>query len=234
MARVHIIVAGVDGCRSGWVCFTVDSRSQEGKVDFPADFATLINCVPKPNIIAIDVPIGLWEKGDRCCDKAARVLLGKPRRCSVFPPPPRSALEADTYQEASGLSRKANGKRLSKQSFGILPKIRQVDELMTPELQKRVFEVHPEVSFWALNDKRAMRDKKSSQEGKEERLKVLLPCYPCLRRLLADLAREQARDDDLLDAAVAAWTAERIAKGQACRLSSAEVDSKKLRMEIVY
>jgi predicted RNase H-like nuclease len=33
--------------------------------------------------------------------------------------------------------------------FGIFPKILEVNWTMTPVQQGRMFEVHPEVSFWA-------------------------------------------------------------------------------------
>ncbi len=44
-------------------------------------------------------------------------------------------------------------KKISKQIFHLFPKMREIDALMTPELQVRVFEVHPELAFWAMNGK---------------------------------------------------------------------------------
>lgn len=198
-------------------------------------FIDLIRQEPKPKIIAIDIPIGLWEKGDRTCDKEARALLGWPRRCSVFPPPPRSALKAEDYNEARELSIKAtSGKSLSKQSFAIAEKIRQVDEWISPRRQQRVLEVHPEVSFWALNKGNSLKNNKKSGDGMEERLRLLRPLFVDLDGLLAVIDRHNAAVDDLLDAAVAVWTARRVAAGEECRLRSEERDCKGLRMEITY
>ncbi len=227
------VVAGVDGCRAGWVCFNVNLKSKKTSVQTFSTFAAVLSQAPRAKVIAVDMPIGLVEKGSRACDKAARKLLGQPRGSSVFPVPVRAALRAKTYEEACRLSRRAHGKALSRQSDAIRPKIGEIDELITPERQQLIFEVHPEVSFWALNDGKAMKHKKSSKKGREERLNLLLRYYPDLVGLLAELDRKKAAPDDLLDAAVAAWTAERIVKGSACSVLE-EFDERGLRMEIVY
>jgi predicted RNase H-like nuclease len=44
---------------------------------------------------------------------------------------------------------------------------------MTPELQQRVVEVHPEVSFWAMAGKQPMQHKKRRQAGYDERAALL-------------------------------------------------------------
>ena len=104
---------------------------------------------------------------------------------------------------------------------------------MTPDLQKTVVEVHPEVSFWALSDKQSMKHKKISKAGKQERFQSLS------RVFVDDLASvsipKGAALDDLLDACAAAWTAGRVAYGTAKRLPpDPPRDSRGLRMEIVY
>ncbi len=229
-----VLVAGVDGCRGGWLCLLFDTSARKMQIRYPVTFLEVIRQKPMPKIIAIDIPIGLWEKGDRPCDKAARSLLGWPRRASVFPPPPRSALRAESYNEARELSIKASGKSLSKQSFAIAEKIRQVDEWISPRRQQQVHEVHPEISFWALNRGNSLRNNKKSGDGMEERPRLLRPLFGDLDGLLAVIDRHNAAVDDLLDAAAAVWTARRIAVNQESRLTSHERDCKGLRMEIVY
>jgi predicted RNase H-like nuclease len=123
-----MLVAGVDGCHGGWLCLLLDTSNGKTEIRYLREFAAFLRQEPKPKVIAIDIPIGLWEKGDRPCDKKARALLGWPRRCSVFPPPPRSALRAKSYGEAKRLSRRASGKSLTRQCYGILKKIREVDD----------------------------------------------------------------------------------------------------------
>lgn len=126
---------------------------------------------------------------------------------------------------------------MSIQTFSILDKIHEVDQLISPKRQAWIHEVHPEVSFWAMRGKRSLK-KKKSQEGKKERLKLLLGCYPRMERHLVKLDKRKAAEDDLLDAAAAAWTAERIARGEAASVHGlgalVPVDSKNLRMDIVY
>jgi predicted RNase H-like nuclease len=223
-------VVGVDGCRAGWVCFQVDLQSRRTDVTVLANIGELIAAQPRPRLVAIDIPIGLPLRGPRACDIAARRLLGKPRSSSVFPSPVRATLTASTYQEACALSIQSQGKSLSRQAFEIIRKIREVDDLVTPDLQRWIFEVHPEVSFWALNGRRPLTHGKLNRAGREERLRLLLPHYRAIETHLAELRRTEVGEDDLLDAAAAAWTAESVAGGTMPR----QFDCRGLSMEIVY
>lgn len=222
-------VVGVDGCPAGWVCFQVDMQSRSTSVLVVSKIAELISASPRPNLVGIDIPIGLPLKGARACDIAARRLLGQPRSSSVFPAPVRATLTAKNYEEACRLSMTTHGKSMSKQAYEIIAKIREVDDLMTPELQTWVFEVHPEVSFYTLNGRHSLKYSKHEREGRHERIQLLSPHYPEIQKHLGELKRAQVGEDDLLDAAVAAWTAECVAQGAVPR----QFDSKGLRMEIV-
>lgn len=83
-------VAGVDGTPGGWAVIIMDREQLiVRKVSALSD---LFDDRPDLKIVAADVPIGLlerYEKGGRACDRAARKLLGKYRRNSVFPAPIR-------------------------------------------------------------------------------------------------------------------------------------------------
>ena len=72
-------VAGVDGCRAGWVMVRRDAA---GRFAAPLVVAALDD-LPETDMVVIDIPIGLPESGRRACDLEARALLG-PRRSSVF------------------------------------------------------------------------------------------------------------------------------------------------------
>jgi predicted RNase H-like nuclease len=65
-----------------------------------------------PEVVAVDVPIGLPERGSRDCDVEARRLLGV-RSSSVFPAPIRAMLAAGSQAEASRIGHGAEGKRVS-------------------------------------------------------------------------------------------------------------------------
>ncbi len=238
-------VAGVDGCKSGWfvvitrVMKHADSNSSfELKSRFVAgNFREVLSKTDNCDLICVDIPIGLKDEGngDRMCDKEARHHLGEPRRRSVFPPPVRPCLSAMDYTEANVVSQKHSGKKLTPPTFNIMDKIRQVDDLMTPELQKRVREIHPEVSFWALNNQKPMQYKKTSLNGRKERMKLLDSIFSGLERIVSEtrIPRKVA-PDDILDALVAAWTAAQTVIGKATILAEEpENNCKGLRMEIL-
>lgn len=183
--------------------------------------------------VGIDIPIGLHNTWPREADVLARKKLSPHRASSVFPSPVRVALQAESYDDACTLSLDACGKKPSKQTYAILPKIREVDAVMTPELQRRVREVHPEVCFWALKGGAAMAHSKKTPAGAREREQLLARVFE------GDLAcvavRGAAALDDFFDACAAAWTAARIAQGRAERLpETPPIDERGLRMEIVY
>lgn len=228
-----MLVAGVDGCKGGWVCFTVDLNSSKTAICFFQTFSELLRQSPRPKVIAVDIPIGLPDFGPRECDKAARRLLRKPRSNSVFRAPIRPLLRARSYEKASALSRRIQRKGLSKQTYAIIGKVREVDRVMTPMKQRWIREVHPEVCFWALSDSSAMKHRKSRKDGQNERRALLLKQYPEVDRHLQEI-RGRCKPDDLLDAAAAAWTAERIACGKHETVCPPERDRKGLQMEIVY
>jgi predicted RNase H-like nuclease len=229
-----MFVAGADGCRSpqGWVCFKVDVTSLATSLAV-IELPSLLNNRPSDlAFLGIDIPIGLLD-GSRACDKAARKLLGQPRGTSVFAAPCRAALAEETHAEASAMNRQRTGRGLSQQAFGIAPKIKQVDDAITPESQQWAFEVHPEVCFWALNGQRPMKHNKKTKEGVADRIALLSPVFPEIGRHLANRP-PRVSADDLLDAAAAAWTALRRHQGEADCVCTPERDAKGLEVTIYY
>jgi predicted RNase H-like nuclease len=105
---------------------------------------------------------------------------------------------------------------------------------MAPFRQRIVFEGHPELSLYLLNNDTPMRFSKYWQEGYEERLGLLSVKFPGLDRLVNQPVRGASRVH-LMDAAALLWTARRIAGRAVSRLpfDDAEWDSSGLRMEIV-
>jgi predicted RNase H-like nuclease len=179
--------------------------------------------------VGIDIPIGLPASGSRSCDIEARRLIGG-RRNSVFPAPARAVLGAATFEDASIRSRSVTGKGISRQTFGILGKIEDVDLLMTPDRQRHVVEVHPEVCFTLLAGA-PMTSHKATPDGRAERLAAL-------RGVFADVddhaakPRARVRSDDVLDAFAVAWTARRWWAKTHTQLGGA-IDQRGLRMEII-
>ncbi len=228
-------VVGVDGCPGGWVAIEWDTAERTLTPRVYASIAALLDAHADVEAIGIDIPIGLAEGVPRGADVAARRVLG-PRRSSVFPAPDPRLLGAATYAEAAALARSLSGKGITVQAFGIFPKVAEVNRALIPDLQGRVFEVHPEVSFWALAG-RPMAHAKKRPEGYEERRRLLSDelGIEIWSRAEARAVARPAGADDVLDAVVAAWSAHQSATGQAGQLPAhPEVDDRGLRMEIVY
>jgi predicted RNase H-like nuclease len=153
----------------------------------------------------------------------------------VFTPPTRPLLDTTHYAQVRGHG-------LSIQAFNILPKIREVDRVMTPTLQQRVYEAHPELAFQALAGQ-PIQDRKKTVAGREERLRVLenIPSSlfhgirTAFGHILHACKRTDVAPDDILDAYVLVWTALRIWHAQAHRVPRIPPhDARGLRMEIWY
>ena len=221
-------VAGVDGCRAGWVVALRDGADVE--VEVVGSIAAVLAATV--DAIAIDIPIGLPADGPRPCDLAARRLLG-PRRSSVFPAPTRAAMEAHDAGFAAALAanRAVCGRGISLQAFHLLPKIAEVDRALTPAHQARVAESHPELAFARLGAAPSPHPKRTAA-GRADRIGLLEPVVPAIGHLVARRSRGCAVDD-VLDAVALTCTAMRLHAGTAERLGG-EVDDRGLRMEIAW
>jgi predicted RNase H-like nuclease len=139
--------------------------------------------------------------------------------------------------DACARSAAACGKRLSNQTFAIIPKICEVDKGLREDyrLRERVREVHPEISFYYLNKEQPMGHPKKSGEGYFERHRLLENHFGAVvSGLRSQVARRDVSDDDLLDALVALWTAQRVHAGRhICLPADPPRDRFSLRMEMV-
>jgi predicted RNase H-like nuclease len=232
---------GVDGCPAGWVAVAQTRDGRLGHRVHPR-FEDILARHPLA-VILVDVPIGLRDGGpdERLCDPAARRVL-KSRGSSVFPAPVTPALYAADYKVASLFnSEKTGGRRgLSRQSWAIMPKIREVNECPAGHHGPLpvVREMHPEVCFWGLNGCQPLRHNKKTEEGYKERIALLTRSQAGSARLVDAVLRENRRSvvrrDDVVDALVGSVTA-RLSRGDLKTLPEApERDSAGLRMEMVY
>lgn len=232
-------VAGADGCRAGWFVVVHDLESGAVCHHTAPDFAALIEWCSDVVVLGVDMPIGLMdlaERGGRPPDRLARERLKPYRSSSVFSPPCRAALAYDSYQEAltATLAHSDGRVGLTLQSFGLFPKLRQVDDVMTQELQKLVHEVHPELCFAAMNDGRPLDSSKKTPAGQMARVKLLGAAgFDISTKSVKRLAQAGVGRVDVLDAYAACWAAARVARGEAERLSGdPAVDPRGLRMEL--
>ena len=137
-------VAGIDGTKGGWVAIVLDDGRFAGDRLLPLEtnFAELGDV----NVVAIDVPIGF---GPREADRAARVFLAG-AASTVFTTPSEEVLQA----------RFRPGLRVSAQARALGPRILHVTRLARSD--ERIREVHPEVSFRAMNELEPLRYRKRS------------------------------------------------------------------------
>jgi predicted RNase H-like nuclease len=146
-------------------------------------------------------------------------------KSSVFPAPVRATLSATSYEMACIQSQRVCDQKISRQTYGILPRVRDVDMLLreSPELLKSVHEVHPEVCFAHWNDRRPLQYPKKSGFGFMERFAMVERVFGSSPyQVRAAVTRKQATDDDILDAFAALWTAQRIYNGTATPVIDAD------------
>lgn len=213
-------VAGADGFKRGWRVVLCELDTDQWLTRDVAAFAELLEVEESPVIVCVDMPIGLHEhtpKGGRQCEKLARrVLRGK--SSSVFSAVGRQALACLTRAEAHAVSLAGGGIGIGAQAWGLAAKLREVDAAMSADRQAVVFEVHPELCFWAMSGRAPMDHSKKSTPGEAERVAALIHGRVPEAFVKAVLARLKTGRDDFLDACAAAWTARRVVQGTAERM----------------
>ncbi|NAZ45868.1 DUF429 domain-containing protein [Vibrio toranzoniae] len=196
---------GIDGCMAGWIAWIVsDNQAPTFKVVNTLD--ELVDELAGSTTL-IDMPIGFSDvqTPDRLCDKAARRFLTSKRGSSVFPVPCREAVYQTDYIAACLANVQQLDKKFSKQTWGIVPKIRELDELIEAHPNLLIRESHPEVVFAALKGE-PLTFSKRTQEGKEERLFVIQQLAPQwidgLALAISNTKRKDVAIDDIYDAFV--------------------------------
>ena len=232
-------VLGADGARGGWLTVAWDLSSGRSVAALLPGLPELLALAPARSAIALDMPVGLLDRalpGGRACDRAARQRLGRPRASSVFSPPVRAALRAQSYADALAINRASSCHRLglSKQCFHLFAKLREVDAVLSPAVQDRVFEAHSELAFQAMNDGQVLHPGKATPTGRKLRSDLLKSQgFLGIEAALESARRGSVKTDDILDGFALAWTAARIRCGDATRLPAVPPrDSRGLRMEI--
>ena len=232
----HVAI-GIDGCATGWFYFRFEGDiATFGVRDRVAE---IIAAEPGDSCVLIDIPIGLRARGkqERRCDIEARARLG-PRRASVFTAPLRPVLKAKDYAAANAQQKRLSGRGLSRQTWNILPKIREVDELLQSGKQPGdvLHEAHPELLFASLAGG-PMSHPKKTRDGFTERMTILSILHPDAEPLIASafLAHGgfEASRDDIVDAFVLALCACKPTQLRAIP-EEPEFDAKALPMRMVF
>jgi len=198
-------VVGIDACRGKWLAVALENGRFAG-ARLAREIAGLAVAWPEARAIGVDIPIGLPAEPWRLADREARVFVAE-RRTSVFATFPRLVLEAPSYEEAKSICVDKGWPRPSIQSYGMRHRILEVDELAAAD--PRVFEVHPEVSFRELAGQ-PLASKRTASGVAERRV--------ALAGVGIEVPELPYPLEDVLDAAVSAWSAARYARGEALPL----------------
>jgi predicted RNase H-like nuclease len=214
---------GLDGFRYGWVAAWIDDRGAHG-FDYAPDLPRLLS-MPYARAM-IDMPIGLRRSGYRDCDLRARELIG----AAVFLGARRDLW---TFADMACANRhywQCGDKGVSAQLWNIRDKMKEVDNIMTPERQATTGEAHPELIFWNLAGGRKLAPK-TTAEGRDQRVRLLIARgFARLKTWLMLRHGTGMRQDDLIDACACAVAARDSRK----RVGGDEIDPRGLRMEIHY
>jgi predicted RNase H-like nuclease len=214
---------GLDGFRFGWVAAWIDENGDHG-FDYSPGLTRLLALPHKRAMI--DMPIGLKAEGYRICDLRARELVG----AAVFLGARRDLWAFPDMAAANRYYWARNDKGVSCQLWNIRDKIRELDDVMTPERQSTIGEAHPELIFWNLSGERRLK-RKTSAEGREQRIRLLEKRgFSRLRKWLTQRHGTGISHDDLIDACACAI----VARDGTQRVGGEEIDPRGLRMEINY
>jgi predicted RNase H-like nuclease len=224
---------GLDVTRGRWAIAVrlPSGRPHVGLVETVREALEVIDAAPT---IGIDIPIGLAATGARAADQQARLVLAGPARSRVFATPPRAIVEDDRpagNAQLQALSRSLWGRGVSAQALALRPRIREVDLLVRSDERARAAlrEVHPEVSLRLLTDTDA--PSKHTYAGIRFRVRALTAVFGPSVEALAETPPAGVGTDDVLDALLALWSAERVAAGSA-RILGGALDEHGLRMAI--
>ena len=210
-------IAGVDGCKSGWLCISQGIQGGDYRSEVFADAKSLIEQTSSLLMMTVDVPIGLVDRGERECDRIARSMLARRASCVVVAP---------SRETLAGTARGAGS---------LIDRVRDFDEALRPEHQARVREVHPELSFMHWNCGEPLAHGKKTSTGRQLRTAFVAEnfgpdAFAIVRR---EHARSDVGDDDICDAFAALFTARRICHGSAQPVPDQPLwDARGLRMEM--
>ena len=226
-------IIGIDGCRAGWIAANIMNNHDLG-------FHIIENLddgyLKQSNLshIGIDIPLELAFSGNRPAETEARTLLKK-RACTIFSPPTLKALSEKNYIDACDVNFQECGRRISKQSWNLFPKIKEAQKFVENNLISKleVFEIHPELSFMAMNDMNLIEASKKTEIGKKIRIKLIQKFFPSFsfESVRDQYKKYQVHDDDILDSISIVWSTQRIVDNIA---QSVPKNPEKINMKIYY
>jgi predicted RNase H-like nuclease len=195
---------GLDGFSRGWVAVLLDGDLHE--IRFCRDVADALST--GFDRVAIDIPIGMTDDGERACDRLARERL-RPHSSRVFTGARRWIWQGFRDPDKANQECVRRGqKRVSRQLWHLGPKIMEVDAFLRAHRSLDVREVHPELVFLRLNANKPLPPKKSGEGDSVRRTLLKRSGFRDIDRWLAKTRiGTGAKRDDVLDACAVAIAA---------------------------
>lgn len=206
-----------DWAGNGWFAVLHDDGAVDGRF-YPTLWNLWREWGDQIHRLLIDIPIGLCTDTKRACDVDAKRYLGGKQQSSVFYTPIREAVYARNLERAKQEHVDADVDfGIQNQAWSLVPRIREIDAFVADcSDSESILETHPEACFVAFNGS-PLDDSKKSEEGIEERLRLLDGVASFDVREFYENACSEFREpsyapmvgstDDIIDALVAAITA---------------------------
>lgn len=229
-------VVGLDGCKNGWVAVRIDGRARTLHFLKPSGKASALDALLELNFkrAAIDMPIGLPERGYRDCDVEARKLLGA-HASRVFLGARRSVLTARSLAMLNASLKRAGEPGVSAQLYGLKAKLGEADAFVKAHPSIDLREAHPELVFQRLNKGQPV-PRKRDVDGIELRCDLLQrDGFTQLDEWLgAPRHGSGAKPDDILDACAMAIAARDFSDKRVLPHGDVPRDTTGLPMQIWY
>lgn len=225
-----MIAVGLDGFRNGWAMATIAGEARS--IAFVPTIADALR--DRFDRMAVDMPIGLPDRGARACDLAARTMLGR-HGSRVFAGARRGLWD---FASAAAANRALHGRGepgISLQLWHLGAKIAELDAAMTPRRQAKIREAHPELVFLRLNGGAPLPSKHTAEGLRLRRRLLRAQGFSQLGRWLAvDRMGTGARADDVIDACAMAIAARDFDNGYVMPPGPAPRDRRGLAMQIWF
>jgi len=229
-----MIYTGIDGCKAGWFSFSLEESSWSYSVI--KSITEVEKKLKASEVNFIDIPLGLeTTKSTRTCDIFLKKILGK-KSSTIFNAPIYSLLELSSYKEACSVSQKITGKKISLQTWYIIPKIKDANYFLQKcENKDLIKEFHPETGFFILNQKKHLKFSKKEKPGITERIFILnkyIDAGKIYEKICSETLRKDVARDDILDAICCAVKA-KFASKKITIPEISEIDKYGIKKEIV-
>lgn len=189
------LVIGIDGCKQGFMI----ARLRDLNLTFSIE-GELTSILHEKELILIDVPLGCPNSLDEIRPEPMIRPYLKKRASSVFNVPALQCFASNQYDEVNRINKLILNKGLSRQSFGIMPIIRKVNDFIIDHPLLNIHESHPELIFtWMKGD--ICTYSKHTDEGIQERVEILIGKLPLAKNSLTEalLSYSKSYHQDIVD-----------------------------------